>query len=88
MYLNLEKEKQIDELYELNHIHDSKSNRHYPYEKDLLFNQTSKILWKNSVMNGFMSRLHTITVLFVSQVDLAKNFYNYTVDKYYNDYWG
>lgn len=84
----LEKDLYINELYELAHIHDTKNNRHYPFEDVLLKKTTSPYLWKNENMYEYMNLIEKPTVLDVIIIDYARNFFNYTVDKYYNDYWG
>lgn len=85
--MNLDKEIQLNELYELKHRYDSKSNRHYAWENDLLKKSTSAYIWKNPNMNQYLSRIEKITVLMLQQMNYARNFFNYTVPKYYNEHW-
>lgn len=84
----LEKDLYIDELYEMSHIYDSKSNRHYSYEDKLLKKTTSPYIWSNETMNDYLTLIEDPIVLDVLIIDYARNFFNYTVDKYYNDYFG
>jgi hypothetical protein len=86
--MGLDKDIQLSELYDLKHRHDSKSNRHYPWEDDLLKKSTTPYIWKNPNMNSFVSRIEKMSVLMLEQVNFARNFFNYTVPKYYNDHWG
>lgn len=77
----------IDEIYGLSHIHDSKDNRHYSYENDILKKCTSPYMWMNDNMHEYLQLLEQPIVHDVTTIDYARNFFNYTVDKFYNDYW-
>jgi hypothetical protein len=83
----LDKEVQIPELYQLRHRHDNFKHRHFPWEKWILKKSTVPMLWKNPNMNGYMTRIEKIMVLFISQVAVVRNFWNISVNKYYNDHW-
>lgn len=84
----LNDEIRLNELHTLEHRHDSRDNRHFPYEDKIMKISSPSYLWKNKNMNGFLSRVEKIMSFWVQKVDLARNFLNFTVDKYYNDYWG
>jgi cytochrome c2 len=84
----LNKDRYIGELYDLEHRFDSKTNRHYAYEENLLKRTTSPYMWKNENMNKYLENLEDIVVIGVEEMDYARNFFNYTVDKFYNDYYG
>lgn len=84
----LQKDRFITELYDLEHRFDSKSNRHYPFEVNILKRSTSPYMWKNQNMNEYLTNLEKIIALDVCKMDFARNFMNFTVDKFYNDYWG
>ena len=86
--MGLERDIQIGEIYDIKHRFDSKNNRHYDYENTLLKKTTPSYLWKNDNNNMFLSKIQKITVLMVEQVNLARNYFNPTVHKYYDDYWG
>jgi len=86
--MNLMKETQLNELYELKHRHDTKTNRHFPYEDNLLKKTTSPYIWQNNTMNSFLLKLEKMVVLMLQQMNFARNFFNFTVDKHYNDHWG
>ncbi len=86
--MGLEKDIQLTELYDLKHRKDSKSNRHYPWEDNLLKRSTTPYIWKNPNMNSFLSRMEKIYVLMLEQMNYSRNFFNHTVHKYYNDHWG
>lgn len=84
----LEKERQLPELYDLKHRFDNLPNRHFPYEDTILRNTTSPHISKNPVMANFILKLERIVSLMVEQNVLVRNYFNYTVSKYYDDHWG
>ncbi len=84
----LDKDKEIQELYFLKHSKDNLKHRHFPWEDNLLQKTTSNYIWKNPNMNTFLTLLNKPVTLMVEQMNVARNFFNYTVDKYYNDHWG
>lgn len=86
--MGLQKDKELQELYYLKHRKDNLLHRHYPWEDNLLKNTTSTYIWKNPTMNTFLTKIEKTLVLMVEKMNVARNFFNYTVDKYYNDHWG
>ena len=86
--MGLEKDIQIAELYDINHRWDSKTNRHYSWENNLLQITTSSYIWLNPNMNEYLTKIQKILVLMLEQMNFARNFFNFTVHKYYNDHWG
>lgn len=86
--MGIEKDLQIKELYNLKHRYDSKNHRHYPFEDNLLENTTSKYIWYNPNMNTYLTMLQSMVVLMVQKNDLVRNYFNFTVTKYWSDYWG
>jgi len=84
----LEKDIQIDELYDLKTRFDSKTNRHYPWENNLLKISTTPYIWKNVNMNQYLTQIQEIMVFILEKVNYSRNFFNFTVNKYYNDHWG
>ena len=86
--MGLERDIQIGELYDLNHRYDSKTNRHFPWENSLLQNATTSYIWLNPNMNEYLLKIQKISVFILEQMNFARNFFNFTVHKYYNDHWG
>lgn len=86
--MGLEKDKELHEIYFLKHRQDAPLHRHFPWENNLLKNTTSAYIWKNPTMNSFLLKIEKMLVLLVEKMNVARNFFNYTVDKYYNDHWG
>lgn len=85
--MGLHKDKELQELYFLKHRKDNPLHRHFPWEDNLLKNTTSPYIWKNPIMNAFLTKIEKTLVLMVEKMNVARNFFNYTVDKYYNDHW-
>jgi len=84
----LEKDSQINEIYNIKNRHNSVKYRHYDYEKDILKKTTSSFLWQNKNMNGYLSLIEKMVALMFEQVNISRNYFNYTVNKYYNDHNG
>jgi ABC-type phosphate/phosphonate transport system ATPase subunit len=86
--MGLQKDIEISELYELKNRFNSYTNRHYPWENDLLKKTTTSYIWKNYNMNEYLTKIQSILVFMLEQMNFARNFFNFTVHKYYNDHWG
>jgi hypothetical protein len=84
----LEKDRQIPELYNLKHMQDNLPYRHFPYEDVILQNSTTPYLQKNPVMYGFILSLEKIITLMIEKNVVMRNYFNFTVNKYYDDHWG
>ena len=86
--MSLNKDRQIQELYGLKHRYDSKSYRHFPWEDNLMKKTTTPYMWQNETMYNYLLKIEKMTVLMLEQINFARNFFNFTVDKDYNDHWG
>ena len=53
------------------------------YEKIILDKSISPYLYNNDRMNTFLKSLQRLISIFFDNVNIIKNFKNYTVDKYY-----
>lgn len=82
----MERSLRIKEIYDIEHMHDSKSNKHYDYKDKLLRNSTSSFIWKNEKLAGYLKGIEKVLTFIVDRVDLSRNFLNITVGRYYNDY--
>lgn len=78
----LYKEKQLSELYFLKHRHDSESPE-FDYENNVLDKSLSPYLYQNDTMNGFLKRLQRLVSILFDQMNIARNYKNYMVDKYH-----
>ena len=75
-------EQDIPELYYMKHRHDSDED-FIDYEKIILDKSISPYLYNNDRMNTFLKSLQRLVSIFFDNVNIIKNFKNYTVDKYY-----
>lgn len=75
-------EQDIPELYYMKHRHDSDED-FVDYEKIILDKSISPYLYNNDRMNTFLKSLQRLVSIFFDNVNIIKNFKNYTVDKYY-----
>jgi hypothetical protein len=86
--MSLEKDRHIKELYFLQHKHDNFIHKGYNWEENLLKKTTSPHIWKNPTMRAYLTKMEKMMVLMVEKMSVARNYYNYTVDKYYKNHWG
>jgi hypothetical protein len=75
-------EQDIPELYYMKHRHDSDED-FVDYEKIILDKSISPYLYNNDRMNTFLKSLQRLVSIFFDNVNIIKNFKNYTVGKYY-----
>ena len=75
-------EQYIPELYYMKHRHDSEKD-FVDYEKIILDKSISPYLYNNDRMNTFLKSLQRLVSILFDNVNIIKNFKNYTVDKYY-----
>lgn len=74
--------KQLKELIEMKHRHDS-DNNYVKYDEIIIEKSASSYLYRNDIMRGFLIRLQPIASLIIDHMNVVKNFKNYIVDKYY-----
>ena len=86
--MKLEKEVEINEIYFLKHKNDNILHRHFPWEDNILKKTTSPYVFRNPNMNEYLLKLEKMNSLMLQSVTLVRNFFNFTVNKYYNDHWG
>jgi len=81
---SLENDVHINELYILMHRHDNELHNATTYKTKLLEKSLSKPLYKNDDMNGFLDLLQPMVVHMVTANSLIRNWFNWTVSKYYD----
>lgn len=81
---NLEKENHIPELYDLKHVCDNEKHVSYNYEDNILIDSLSKQMFKNNLTRSFLEKLKESMILMVKTNVIIRNWFNYTVDKYYD----
>jgi hypothetical protein len=79
----IEKDMQIKELYELKHMNDN-INSGFDYEEGLLRTTFSTVMFQNDTTNTFLNKLKSLFIYSIESNLVARNWFNYTVSKYYN----
>jgi len=80
----IERESQIKELFDLKHRKDEDPNLHFDYENNLIDKLLPEYGRRNNEMNDFTKQLQKLMVWGIETQLIIRNFYNYTVDKYYS----
>jgi hypothetical protein len=80
----IERESQIKELYDLKHRKDNEIHTHFDYENELLNKMMPDYARRNDTVNQFCLQIQRLFVWGIETQLPLRNFYNYTVDKYYN----
>jgi hypothetical protein len=79
----IEKDIQIKELYELKHINDNIKSG-FDYEDGLIKNSFSNVMFQNEMTYNFLNKIKDLLIYSIEANLVAKNWFNYTVSKYYN----
>lgn len=74
-------DKELPELFEMKHRHDDQ--KYVDWGTNLLNKSLSPYLYKNDMMNQFLTRLQKLVAILFDQQNFMKNFKNYMVDKYF-----
>lgn len=81
----IEEKLHIKELYDLSHRHDAKSKDiRFDYENKLMEKNLSRQIFKNSFTKEFILKVQELQVWMLESVLVARNYFNFTVSKYYN----
>ena len=80
----IEKQSQIKELYELKHRNDNEIHTHFNYEDNFIRKSMSKYIYGNDNMYEFLTYMNGLFVWMIESTLPIRNFFNFTVDKYYN----
>lgn len=80
----IERESQIRELYDLKHRKDNEIHKHFDYENELSDKMFSNYIFRNGIMKQFITKLQKLFVIGIETQLSIRNFYNFTVSKYYN----
>jgi len=81
---SLEKSVHIPELYELNHRHDIELHNAVTYKEKILEKSLSKNIYQNDKTAGFLDRLQPMVVQMINGNVILRNWFNWTVSKYYD----
>ena len=79
----IEKDMQIKELYELKHMND-KIESGFDYEEGLLRTTFSNVMFQNDMTRNFLNKIKSLFIYSIESNLVARNWFNYTVSKYYN----
>lgn len=79
----IEKDTQIKELYELKHMNDNIQTG-YDYEEGLITHSFSNVMMKNQMTWDFLNKIKSLLIYTIESNLIARNWFNYTVRKYYN----
>lgn len=80
----LERESQIKELYDLKHINDNEIHTGFDYEENLMNRSLSNVMFQNPITYQFIGKIKYLFLNMIESNLLVRNFFNYTVSKYYN----
>lgn len=75
-------EQSLPEIHYMKHRHDDDED-FIDYEKSILDKTLSPYLFNNSLMNNFLNKTKRLVAILFDNVNIIKNYKNYTVDKYY-----
>jgi hypothetical protein len=79
----IEKDTQIKELYELKHMNDNIESG-FDYEENLITNSFSNVMFQNQMTFDFLNKIKSLLIYTIESNLIARNWFNYTVNKYYN----
>lgn len=79
----IEKDMQVKELYDLKHMNDQIETG-FDYEEGLLRTSFSNVMFQNDMTNGFLNKIKSLLIYSIESNLVARNWFNYTVSKYYN----
>ena len=78
----LYEDQELPELFYMKHRHDDDTD-FIDYENMILDKTLSPYIYENDMMNSFLKRLQPLVAALFDQMNIAKNFRNIMVDKYY-----
>ena len=83
----LQRQQQIPELYFLKTRFNNNPNRHFAWEDNILKRTLSPHMFNNPQMQHYLLQLEQLVSLLIESVNIVRNYFNISVDKYYNDHW-
>lgn len=79
----IEKDMQIKELYDLKHMND-KIESGFDYEEGLLRTTFSNVMFQNEMTAAFLNKIKPLLLYSIESNLIARNFFNFTVNKFYS----
>ena len=80
----IQEEKHITELRNVKHRKDDLKYTGFNYEENLYRRTLSSVMFDNPILNEFLTRLQKQTILMLESTLVVRNFWNYTVPRFYN----
>lgn len=71
-------------LHIIKHRHDDNKYKGFDYENKLLYRLLSSVLFNNKILKEYLLFIQKLITIQIESVLVIRNFWNYTVDKYYN----
>ena len=81
---DLEKGVHIPELYDLQHRNDKELHNATTYKENVIGRSVSNRLFENDKTAGFLDRLQPMVAEMISSTAVIRNWFNWTVSKYYD----
>jgi len=81
---SLENDVHINELYVLSHRQDNEIHNAVTYKTSILEKSIPKNLYNNDKIKGFLDLLQPMVVHMITSNVITRNFFNWTVNKYYD----
>lgn len=78
----LYEDQELPELFYMKHRHDDDTD-FIDYENMILDKTLSPYIYENDMMSSFLKKLQPLVASLFDQMNIAKNFRNIMVDKYY-----
>lgn len=82
----IDKKAHIKYTYDLKHRNDSVKNTGYDYETNLFSRLFSNVMFGNPKLKEFLPLLQQNAVWMIDSTLMIRNWWNYSVDKYYNNH--
>lgn len=79
----IEKDLQVKELYDLKHMNDN-INKGFDYEEGLMRTTFSNVMFQNQMTSDFLGKIKSLLLYTIESNLIARNWFNYTVSRYYN----
>ena len=79
----IEKSKNVSELWYIKHRNDKATYTGFDYENKLYSVTMSNLMFDNDILNEFLQYHQKQAVWMLESTLVIRNFWNYTVDKYY-----
>jgi len=80
----LDRKTQIKELYDLKHINDKEIHTGFNYEENLMSRTLSNVMFQNNTTRLFIEKIKPLHLNMLETNLIIRNFFNYSVPKYYN----